>query len=127
MRRFRRILLTFFSPITIGSQMAISRPVRPALIVSGVVVGHAPRQAYDQAARRYTDEVIGYNVTISQEGGAQVSVRYDVDASLPAVLSRVAVYAEVTESREYGASLIFDRNVTADDLEKINASLSVKA
>lgn len=95
-------------------------------MVAGVVVAHAARQAYDQAARRYTDEVTGYNVTISQEGGAQVSVRYDVDAVLPPVLSPVAVYAEVTESREYGASLIFERNVTADDLDRINSALSAK-
>ena len=107
--------------------MAITRPVRPSLIVAGIPVAITPRRKYDDAQKRYTDEVVGYEVLVSQESGAQLSVRYKVEDPTPAVLVPVAVYVDVNESREYGASLAFQRNVTPDDLDKINSSLSVAA
>jgi len=107
--------------------MAISRPVRPELLVAGRVVGSTPRRRFDESTRKYTDEVIGYEVLVLQESGAQVSIRYKADDRTPEVLAPVAVFVDVNESREYGASLAWSRNVSPDDLDKINSSLSVPA
>lgn len=105
--------------------MAISRPVRPSFIVFGTPVAVNPRQKFDNASRRYTDEVTGYEALFSQENGAQVSVRYGLDHATPALLVPAAVMVDVSESKEYGASLLFQRNVVADDLDRINSALSV--
>lgn len=107
--------------------MAITRPVRPSLIVAGIAVAVTPRRKYDDAKKAYTDEIVGYEVLVSQESGAQLSVRFRDDDPLPAVLHPVAVLVDVNESREYGASLMFQRVVVPDDLDKINSSLSVSA
>lgn len=113
--------------------MAISRPKRPALIVSGTAVAITPRRRYDEAKKSYTDELTGYEVTVSQESGAQLSVRYSNDRDgnlpgpIPTALDRLAVVVEVTESREYGASLQYIRNVVPDDLDKIHSALPVAA
>lgn len=107
--------------------MAITRPVRPSLIVAGVVVSTTPRRRYDEGKKTYTDEVTGYEVLVSQESGAQLSVRYKSEDRVPNVFDRLAVFVDVNESREYGASLAFQRDVTADDLDKINSALSVPA
>lgn len=105
--------------------MAISKPVRPALIVSGLVAAVNPRRAYDSDTRRYTDEVTGYEVLVVQENGAQVSVRFGLDDVTPDVARQAAFICDVNESREYGASLMFTRNVLTDDLDRINSALSV--
>lgn len=107
--------------------MAITRPVRPSLIVAGIAVAVTPRRKFNEATRVYTDEVVGYEVLVSQESGAQLSVRFKTDDPIPSVLLPLAVLVDVNDSREYGASLMFQRNVTADDLDKINSSLSVAA
>lgn len=107
--------------------MAITRPVRPSLIVAGVVVATTPRRRYDDSAKRYTDEVVGHEVLVSQESGAQLSVRYGDGDRVPAVFDGLAVLVDVNESREYGASLRFQRDVTPDDLDKINSSIAAPA
>ena len=107
--------------------MAITRPVRPSLLVHGVAVAVAPRLAYDAETRRRTDEVVGYEVTVSQDTGAQLVIRYSTDDVTPAIFAPVGVVVDVQESREYGAFLVFQRNLTPDDLDKINSSLSAAA
>lgn len=107
--------------------MAMSRPARPSLLVYGTVNAVTPRQAYDRDSKRYTDEVIGYEVTVGQENGSILLVRYALEAVLPSVLDRIAVYADVNESREYGVTLTFQRNVIPDDLDRINSSLAVSS
>lgn len=104
--------------------MAITVTVRPSLIVSGIVVATNPRLAFDPQTRQRTDEVIGFQATISQENGAQVNVRYGHDDSMPNVLSKVAVIVDVSESREYGAGLVYQRDVTSDDLDKIHSNIA---
>lgn len=107
--------------------MAITRPVRPSLIVAGIAVAITPRLAYDAETRRRTSEVIGYEVTVSQDSGAQLVVRYTNDDVTPQALQPVAVVVDVQESREYGAFLVFQRNVIPDDLDRINSSLGAVA
>jgi hypothetical protein len=106
--------------------MAISVVVRPSLIVAGQVIATTPRQEYDEATRQRTDVVIGYNVSIAQENGATVQVRYSLEDIVPDVLDKVAVIVDVQESRQYGAFLVFQRNVLADDLDRINSLLPAK-
>lgn len=103
--------------------MAISVMVRPALIVAGTAVSVAPRLKYDEATQRRTDEVVGYNVTVQQDHGAQVVVRYSDEDVVPSVLTPVAVVVDVQESRQFGAFLVFSRNVIADDLDRINSQI----
>lgn len=107
--------------------MAITRPVRPSLIVHGIVVAITPRRKYNDQTRTYTDEVIGHEVLVSQESGAQLSVRYKAEDHTPQVLHPVAVLVDVNESREYGASLAYQRDVLPDDLDKINSQLFATA
>jgi len=107
--------------------MAITRPVRPELVVAGTVAAVNPRRVFDEDTRRYTDEVNGYEVIVQQDGGAQLGVRYSLEDALPELLSRIAVITDVSESRQYGASLIFQRNATADDLDRIASALLVGA
>lgn len=107
--------------------MAMSRPARPQLPVIGFVTAVTPRQAYDRENRRYTDEVIGYEVTVSQENGAQLLVRYGLDDRTPDVATRAGLIAEVNESREYGVTLAFLRPLTHDDLDRIASTVAVPA
>jgi hypothetical protein len=107
--------------------VAISVPKRPALIVAGTVMTITPRNKFDDASKRYTDEVIGYGVSVSQESGAVLDVRFNLDrtgalpAPLPNLLDRVALVVDVNESREYGASLAVARYVSEDDLDRIHS------
>lgn len=103
--------------------MAMSRPARPSLLVYGTVNAVTPRQGYDREKSRYTDEVIGYEVTVGQDNGAILLVRYGLDDVRPNVLDRIAVYADVNESREYGVTLAFQRNALPDDLDRINGHI----
>lgn len=107
--------------------MAIGVPVKPSLMVTGQVIGTTPRRAYDQATQRRTDEVIGYEVTLQQDNGAQVKIRYSTDDAEVRVGQFVAAYVDIQESREYGAFAVFVRNVLTDDLDRINSALSVPA
>ena len=105
--------------------MAIGVPVRPALIVYGVAVAIANRYAYEGGNR--TDRISGFQVTLHQDSGSQVNVRFAVEDVRPSIGEDAAVVADVQESREYGASLVFQRNVIPDDLDRINSALSVPA
>ena len=113
--------------------MAITRPTRPELIVSGVATAVVERRKYDDAAKKYTSEVTGFEVTISQPNGAQLAVRFNYDANgdlparVPAVLHPVHVVCALNESREYGASLTVARELVEDDLDRIHSALSAPA
>lgn len=113
--------------------MAITRPTRPELIVSGVATAVIPRRRYDDTAKKYTDETTGFEVTVSQENGAQLAVRFNYDtdhnlpARVPAVLDPIHVVAALNESREYGASLTVVRELIEDDLDRIHSALAVPA
>lgn len=113
--------------------MAITKPTRPTLIASGVAVVITPRQRFDNDSRKYTDEVVGHEVVLSQADGSQIAVKFPLaDAnskpiSLPALLTPVHVIATLSESREYGASLTYLRPLSGDDLDRIHSDLSVGA
>jgi hypothetical protein len=114
--------------------MPISRPKRPALIVSGTVLTVTPRYVFDDERRTYTDEVSAFDVTLAQQSGATLDVRFRVDqktkalaAELPLVASSVAFVVDVQESKEWGASLVFARPVTHDDLEAVSRNITADA
>lgn len=88
--------------------MAIARSVRPTVLVLGIVVRTQVRnRKSDNAA--YADEVI-----LAQDSGAQVAVTiYRRDGNpgttLPTIGEQWSCEASVEESRDYGASLAFER------------------
>lgn len=87
--------------------MAISKAIRPSVIVFGVVSRINPR-------RRNADNVVyAHEVFIVQTSGAQAAVTVYVrdDASsvqLPIIGELWAVECTVEESRDFGASLIYE-------------------
>ncbi len=102
--------------------MAITAAERPLVIVTGFTTKSEPRYGYDRDARRRTDELVGYNTTISPEEGAPLQVRF---AKEDGPVSRglfVALVASVQESREYGTYLHFERHLSEADLEGIHKS-----
>lgn len=105
----------------------LTKPVRPTVLVAGVVTSTSPRRKYDNDAARYTDEVVGYEAVIATDSGGQVGVRFDVEQPAPPVLSHVGILVAIGESREYGAVFYYERQVTHDDLDKINSALPVPA
>lgn len=102
-------------------------PVRPTMLVTGDVVSVTPRQAFNRDTNRRTDEVIGYEVTLAQDNGAHVRVRYSLEDTQVRVGQFVAAVIDIQESREFGAFAVFVRNVLTDDLDRINSALSVPA
>lgn len=105
--------------------MAITRAVRPQVIVTGVVVNTNPRRKYDDEAKRYTDEVVGYEGIVATESGGQVGVRYSSEFAPPRPLENIAIVVEIGESREYGAVFYFVRDLSDNDLDKIHSGLAV--
>jgi hypothetical protein len=113
--------------------VTISKPKRPALVCAGTVLTVAPNTRYDEAAKKYTDEVTGYTLSLSQESGAVFDVKVGLDRQgdltipLPNVLERVALVVDVTESKEWGASLRASRYVGEDDLDRIHSMVLATA
>jgi hypothetical protein len=105
----------------------IGVPVKPSMILHGRVLSVTPRRAYDQATSRRTDEVIGYEVTLQQDNGAQAKLRYSLDDAQVSVGQFVAAMIDVQESVQYGAFAVFVRNVLTDDLDRLNSALSAPA
>lgn len=108
--------------------MAIGRSKGPRLIASGEVLNVAPRTKKDSA------EVYAHDVTLDSGDGASVFVRvWERDAEKirgGAVGTVWTVWCEVAVSTFNGrtdTSLNFEAEVTADDLDKMNSALSVKA
>lgn len=98
--------------------MAIAKPKRPTVIVSGTV------QDIAQRTKRETGEVYRHDVTVQTEDGSLLSVEYwqrNEFVPLPQVLAFVALVVEVSESREYGASLGFVRDLTEGDLDLLHS------
>jgi hypothetical protein len=103
-----------------------ARPVRPEFLVGGVVASITPRRRYDNENKRFTDEVVGHELTLTQPNGSQFQVRVPLDREtgfppvpLPDVLGNFDAVAELSESREYGVSLTVTRPVSPDDLDRI--------
>ena len=105
--------------------MAIAKPKRPTLIVAGIVQSVAARTS------NKTGEVFRHDVTVEAPDGGNLAYevweRPDTVTVLPAVLSAVAVVAEVSESQQYGASLSYVRDVTADDLDRLASAAGLLA
>lgn len=93
---------------TKGPIVAIGRAVRPSVLVFGVVSRVTPR-------RKKADNVIyGHDVVLSQESGAQIAVMVyqredEFGPVLPLIDSNWAAECTVEESRDYGATLIYER------------------
>jgi len=85
--------------------MAISRTVRPSVIVAGVV-------SRTRELKRKTDNgVYATEVVLSQDSGAQVGVTVylrENPTPIPSLGEVWACEATVEESREYGASLNYE-------------------
>lgn len=104
--------------------MAIARPKRPEVIVSGTVQRVAPRTKKDSA------DVFRHDVELTTETGANLSVEFwnrDEYVPLPQVHDFVALVVEVSESQQYGASLGYVRDVTANDLDLIHSRIKTPA
>jgi hypothetical protein len=105
--------------------MPIARATRPEVVVLGTVVGTRPRRT------KADNRLFAYAVTLAQHDGAQLAVDLFVnddwnENDLPLVGQSWAVVASVSES-SYGASLNFERNVGADDLDRIVSAAAVLA
>jgi len=102
--------------------MAIARPVRPEVLVGGVVTSVVSKK------RREDNKIYRHDVTITQDSGAALAVEFwerdGADLPLPSVGTYVAMVAEVSESRDYGASLGFVREVIPGDLDRLASALS---
>lgn len=103
--------------------MAIARAVRPTVIVAGGV-------ARTRELRRKSDgNVYGSEVVVAQDSGANIGVtiymRDGVPAApIPGVGEFFACEATVEESRDFGASLIYEGS-PAGTLDLIHSALSV--
>lgn len=103
--------------------MAIGRMVRPRLIAEGGVIEKRPLK------RNADKSVYAYEVLVEQENGARLAVRFITDdtTQVPDVGEYLAAHVTVEESREYGASLSFEEEVSPGDLDRINSALSAPA
>lgn len=104
--------------------MAISRSVRPSVIVAGGVV------RVRRLRRKSDNTLYGHEVVLSQDSGAQVAVtiyeRDDFSAPSPGVGEFFAAEVTVEESRDYGATLIYEGSPVST-LDLIHSSLSAPA
>lgn len=94
---------------TKGAIMAIARTVRPTVLVYGEV--ERIRDLKTKADQR----LYGREVTLRQESGAGIAVTFYEDdySSVPDVAQAVIFEASVEESRDFGASLRFERPADA--------------
>lgn len=104
-------------------KMAIGRTVRPLLLVDGTVERTAP-------LRNKAQEVYAHEITLSQDNGAQVAFRvYNDDSGRPAMTTfpsigdYLAAEVSVSESRDWGATLAFERPAF-DRLDQIGSNLA---
>jgi len=92
--------------------MAISRAVRPSVLVFGQVARIAAKR------KKADNTVYGHDVVLAQETGAQIAVMVyqredDFGPQLPEVGTFWSAECTVEESRDFGATLIFERPVDA--------------
>lgn len=112
--------------------MAIGVLVLPTVIASGYVTSIQDRtfRNGDDAGKRY-----GFQVTLSQESGAQVRLNINervgdnadnplalLQAEIPSMGQFWPVLAQVSESREYGASLRYAGSPVSE-LDKAHSAL----
>ena len=106
--------------------MAISRSVRPSVLVAGEVV------RVRELRRKSDQSTYGSEVILAQPSGAQIAVTiYDSAAAsirqFPEVRDFFTAECTVEESRDYGATLIYESE-GLDTLDRVHSALgAVKA
>lgn len=100
--------------------MAIGRTIRPHIIVSGFV------DRVRALTKKIDGALYGHEVTVQQEHGAQAAYRIyarDDSPQPPQPGDFVSVEASLEESRDFGASLNFERHAY-DALDRIQSNLA---
>lgn len=105
--------------------MAISRSVRPAVLVAGVV------QRTRELRKKSDNSVYGHEVVLGQPSGAQAAFTQYLGqngpaAPVPAPGEFVTAECTIEESRDYGATLVYE-NPGHDMLDQIHSALSVSS
>ena len=106
--------------------MAISRTRRPRVLVQGAATNVREKRTKDKT------RIYAYEVTIDQEDGGLLAVdvfmNEETDVSgVPTVGEFVALWASVSESAQFGASLTYEGTVSEDDLDKLHSNLKALA
>lgn len=99
--------------------MAVSKPVRPSMLIRGTVLGVVNQPEYDRDGKQ-TGNVGRRDVKILQDSYAVADVRFPNKPETPQVPSPgevVGLVVELNESREWGSSLTVTGYVTGDELE----------
>lgn len=100
--------------------MAIGRTIRPHILVAGTVERVRP------LTKKADGALYAHEVTVTQEHGAQAAYRlYNGDnaPAAPSIGDYVVVEASLEESRDFGASLNFER-FAFDALDQIQSNLA---
>ncbi|MDQ4213306.1 hypothetical protein [Microbacterium capsulatum] len=103
--------------------MAVSKPVRPSMLIRGTVLGIENQPEYDREGKK-TGNVGRRDVKLLQEGFSVADVRFPnrPDAPpVPGVGEVIGLMVELGESREWGSSLTVVGYVTGDELEAFHA------
>ena len=102
--------------------MAVSKPVRPSMLIRGTVLGIENKQEYKDD--KPTGNVARRDVTLLLENFATAVVRFPNRADAPQLPGQgeiVGLQVELSESREWGSSLTVTGYVTGDELEAFHA------
>ena len=104
--------------------MAVSKPVRPSMLIRGTVLGIEDKQEY--VDNKPSGRVGRLDVKLLLENYATADVRFPNRPDMPhppGVGEVVGLVVELGESREWGSSLTVVSYVTGDDLEPFAATL----
>jgi hypothetical protein len=102
--------------------MAVSKPVRPSMLIRGTVLGIEDKQEY--VDNKPSGRVGRRDVKLLLENYATADVRFPnrpESPRVPAVGEVVGLMVELGESREWGSSLTVTGYVTGDELEAFHA------
>lgn len=100
--------------------MAIGRTIRPHILVVGTVERVRP------LTKKADGALYAHEVTVTQDHGAQAAYRLysgDTAPAAPSIGDYVVVEASLEESRDFGASLNFER-FAFDALDRITSAMS---
>lgn len=105
--------------------MGISRSVRPAVLLAGVV------QRTRELRKKSDQSVYGHEVVVAQESGAQAAFTMYIGqngpvAPVPSVGEFATAECTIEESRDFGATLVYESAGHAL-LDQIHSALSVAA
>ena len=103
--------------------MAISRSVRPSVLVAGVV------DRVRELRKKSDNSVYGHEVVVAQPTGAQAAYTMYTGrggAVVPQAGEFVTAECTIEESRDFGASLAYE-SAGHDMLDQIHSALSVSA